>query len=80
MNERIIKRRNRQIGVAQCILEGRSIRETAKEYSISKETVKRDLDELYWDGYGRDEKEINKNKLLAYKALKMIESRKIRKE
>ena len=80
MNERISKRRNRQIGVAQCILEGKSMKQTAAEYGISRCTVKRDLEELYWDGYGKDEKEADKNRVLAYRALKAIESRTKRKE
>lgn len=80
MNEKIRKKRNRQIGMAQFILEGNSIRKTAEEYGISERTVKRDLTELYWTGYGKDGKEINRNRALAYKALKVIESRTTRKE
>ena len=80
MNEKVMIRKNRQIGIAQCILEGKSTRQTAEEYGISRFTVKRDLEELYCTGYGKDEKEIKRNRLLAYKALKIIESRTTRKE
>lgn len=76
MNEKMIKRKNRQIGIAQCILEGKTIRETAQECGVSKDTVRRDLVELYYSGYGENEIQINKNKLLAWKALKKIENRK----
>lgn len=80
MNEKSKKRKYRQIGIAQCILEGKSTRQAAEEYGISRCTVKRDLEELYWNGYGNDEKEANKYRVLAYKALKVIESRTTRKE
>ena len=76
MNEKMIKRKNRQIGISQCILEGKTIRETAQECGVSKDTVRRDLVELYYSGYGENEIQINKNKLLAWKALKEIENRK----
>lgn len=76
MNEKMIKRKNRQIGIAQCILEGKTIRETAQECGVFKDTVRRDLVELYYSGYGENEIQINKNKLLAWKALKEIENRK----
>lgn len=80
MNEKQTKRKNRQIGVAQCILEGKSIREVSEEYSISKCTVKRDLEELYLSGYGKNAEENKKNRILAYKALKVIEARTTKKE
>lgn len=76
MNEKIIKRKNRQIGIAKCILEGRTITETAQECGVSKDTVKRDLVDLFYDGYGKDETQIKKNKILAWRALKEIENRK----
>ena len=75
MDEKIIKRKNRQVGIAQCILEGKTIRETAQECGVSKDTVKRDLVDLFYDGYGEDEIQIKKSQILAWKALKEIEDR-----
>ncbi len=76
MNEKMIKRKNRQIGIAQCILEGKTIRETAQECGVSKDTVRRDLVDLYYNGYGENETQVKENKLLAWRALKEIENRK----
>ena len=79
MNEIQIRRKNRQIGVALCILEGKSTREVSEEYSISRYTVKRDLEELYLNGYGKNAEENKRNRILAYKALKVIEARTTKK-
>lgn len=79
MNEIQIKRKNRQVGIAECILEGMTITDTAKEYGISRETVKRDLVELFYEGYGEEERQIKKNKILALRALKEIQKRKTKK-
>lgn len=79
MNEIRIKRKNRQVGVAECILEGMTIKDTAKEYGISRETVRRDLAELFYDGYGENETQIKKNKILAMRALKELQNRNTKK-
>ncbi len=76
MNESFIKRKNRQVGIAECIIEGKSIKAAGEEYGISATTAKRDLVELYRDGYGTDQEQINRNKKLALRALKIIEARK----
>lgn len=55
MNESFIKRKNRQVGIAECIIEGKSIKAAGEEYGISATTAKRDLVELYRDGYGTDQ-------------------------
>lgn len=76
MNENIIKRRNRQIGLSQCILEGMTLKEAGEEYGISAKTVARDIKQLALVGYGTTKEQIEQNKILAYKALEEIERRK----
>ncbi|MFR5509113.1 MAG: hypothetical protein ACLTKT_07980 [Clostridia bacterium] len=76
MNESFIKRKNRQVGIAECIIEGKSIKAAGEEYGISATTAKRDLIELYHDGYGIDQEQIKHNKKVALMALKIIEDRK----
>lgn len=76
MNEKIMKKRNRQIGLSKCILEGMSLKEAGEEYGISARTVKRDIKELYLSGYGNTQEEREKNESLALKALVEIDKRK----
>lgn len=76
MNEKIMKKRNRQIGIAKCILEGMSLKEAGEEYGISARTVRRDIEELYMSGYGNTEEQRKQNEVLALKALLEIKRRK----
>ncbi len=76
MNEGIVKKRNRQIGLAKCVLEGMTLKKAGEEYGVSARTVRRDIEELYISGYGHTKEQIEQNRRLACKALKTIESRK----